>query len=131
MASDLRAAGPQTPARELVTASGVEPLRQVAVTSPLLSLYMALFRPWFSCGGGWVTPDCLGDGAQSQSEWIGPCRASQVSRSVLRGRHRADDAARIGDCLHHCADRRAGRTVFHRLGSVPAAIRSRSLANHR
>ena len=50
---------------------------------------------------------------------------------VPKGRCRADDAARIGDCLHHCADCRAGRAVFHRLGSVPAAIRDRGHAGGR
>jgi cytochrome P450 len=38
-------------------------------------------------------------------------------------RHRADDAARIGDRLHHRADSRARRAVFHRLEPVPPAIR--------
>jgi cytochrome P450 len=37
-------------------------------------------------------------------------------------RHRADDAARIGDRLHHRAGGRARRPVFHRLEPVPPAI---------
>ena len=50
---------------------------------------------------------------------------------MLKGRPRADDAARIGDCLYHCADCRADRAVLHRLESVPAAIRDRGHAGGR
>src|SRR3982074_167186 len=82
--------------------------RGVAVTSPQLALYMALFRL-----------------IQRRSLAKGPPQVSRTPtrRYVLKGRHRADDAARIRDCLYHCADSRADRAVFHRLESVPAAIR--------
>jgi hypothetical protein len=37
----------------------------------------------------------------------------------FKGRLRADDAARPGNRLHHCAGGCARRAVFHRLESVP------------
>src|SRR5579864_6563107 len=47
-------------------------------------------------------------------------------RGAFKRRHRADDAARIGDCLYHRAGRRADRALFRRLESVSAAIRGGS-----
>ena len=103
MAADLRAARPEAAAGELVRpACSVKLSRSLAVTSPYLSLYSGVLRRR------------LADG---------PPRAG-----AAQGRPRADDAARIGDCLHSCADRRAGRAVFHRLEPVPAAVRGRGLA---
>src|SRR5712664_993666 len=63
--------------------------------------------------------------------WTASCRARPARRNVLKRRHRADDAARTGDCLYHRADRRAGRAVLHRLESIPAAVRDRGHAGGR
>jgi cytochrome P450 len=50
-------------------------------------------------------------------------RVGANAAGAPKRRHRADDAARIGDRLHHRADSRARRAVFHRLEPVPPAIR--------
>src|SRR5258708_25156251 len=61
--------------------------------------------------------------ARQPGGWASSCRARPARRKVLKGRPRADDAARTVDCLYHCAAGRADRAVLHRLESVPAAIR--------
>src|SRR5437016_9982357 len=142
MAADLRAARPEAPAGELLTpwrggfeppvafSSEVDPVRVKktrqnkklepgsdsiraerapagagrgccqydAVTSPYFSLYSGLLR-----------------GRVRRSAACAPGR--------FKGRYRADDAARPGNRLHHCADCRARRAIFPRLEPVPAALR--------
>ena len=106
MAADLRASRSEAAAGELVRRPRSGLSRELAVTSPQLSLYSA----WFWRGGGWAAGD-------PESQGTGAC--------LPKRRPRADNAARIGDCLHHCAGCRADRAVFHRLESVPAAVRGR------
>src|SRR3954451_16213411 len=121
MAADLRAARPEAPAGELVTPGN---LVGAAVLAPAAVIgagwgvcqYAAVTPPYFSLYSGLLR------GRVRRSAACAPGR--------FKGRYRADDAARPGNRLHRCADRRSCRAVFHRLEPVPAAIRGRGDANH-
>ncbi len=86
-----------------------KPPRDFAVTSPHLPLYMIYGAA---------------PALRSARRRVGRC-GPPSRRNMPKGRRRADDAARIGDCLHPGAACRADRAVLRRLEPVPAAIRGR------